>query len=213
MTTLSNPLTEPIGAERPDYSARDKKKPMPNATARFKADPSMLAAVLSDLGYDDDAGRVFWIKNPKRGPRKAGTYAGLNHKSGFRQIKFRGALLMESHVVWALTQGEWPLGTIKHVDGDRGNTHADNLILESSKSKENGLPTGITRHDNGQFKAFIYRKKRHYLGIFDTVEEAKAQYEAAKKLVHNHKNWAVDPETLLQGLMIDYKNRAKSVQT
>ncbi|AJD82897.1 putative endonuclease [Achromobacter phage JWF] len=210
---LSNPLTEPIGADRPDYSGQQKKGPPTNTTAKLKADPSSIEDLANYFGYDDQSGRVYWLRNPVRGPRKIGTYAGTPYASGHRFVKFKGAILMESHVVWALTHGEWPIGRLNHRDEDKDNTRVDNLIPQSECDNPSGLPPGVKKHENGQFKAYIFRKKLHYLGIYDTAEEAHAQYQAAKKLVHNPSNWSVDPEIMLKGLMIDYKNRAKSLKT
>lgn len=209
MAKLSNPLTEPIGSERPDYSDVGKKKVETNKSARMKADPELLRSIQDDLAYDDGSGRVLWVRNPARGRRKAGTPAGHDTKSGYRMVKYQGALFMESHVVWVLTHGSWPVGMVKPRDGDPQNTKVENLRLDSESDRESGLPAGVVVTDNGQFKAFIYRKTNHYLGIFNTPQEAHEQYLKAKALVHNRANWAVEPQELLRGLMLDYKNRAK----
>lgn len=211
MTKLSNPLTEPLGAERPDYAKIPARKK--RSTHSFKADPTSLEQMREDLMYDDDSGRVIWLQNPPRGPRKAGTMASSEHPSGHRQIKYRGQILMESHVVWVLTQGEWPSGRLFHRDGVLHNTRIDNLMLETERNKGSGLPIGVQERSEGVYRVSIYKNGRHYLGTFTSIEEAEAQYKAAKKLVHNPKNWAVDPKILLKGLMIDHKNRAKTSQT
>lgn len=212
----ANPLPNPF-EEATDAPWRvlmpHGKKTVRNATARAKAGDNMMALIPHELGYDDGSGRVFWLRNPPRGPRKAGQMASKDHHTGYRSLNFRGARLQESHVVWLLTQGDWPNGRLLYKDGDITNTRIDNLVLEGSGINESGLPHGVVKEESGRFRTHIYKGRRFYLGTFDTPEEASAQYMAAKRLVHSPQNWAVEPEMLLKGLMMDYKNRAKSEES
>lgn len=212
INNLPNPFDEAPDAPWRELAPRPKRVPR-NTTARMKADSNHIEVIPYDLGYDDGSGRVIWMRNPARGPRKAGQVASYEHHTGYRDINYRGARIKESHVVWLLTQGEWPNGRILYRDGDKGNTRIDNLILEGSGINDSGLPPGVVRLETGRYRAQIYKGRRFYLGSFDTPEEAQKQYAEAKKLVHNPKNWAVEPEMLLKGLMMDYKNRAKSEES
>lgn len=209
---LPNPFEEGADAPWREIAPRQKQAPR-NTTARAKASVELMEVIPYDLGYDDGSGRVIWMRNPKRGPRKAGQVASYAHHTGYRDINYRGSRLKESHVVWLLTQGEWPNGRLLYKDGDKENTRIDNLILEGSGINESGLPPGVVLTEAGRYRAQVYKGRRFYLGTFDTVEEAQKQYAEAKKLVHNPKNWAVDAEMLLKGLMIDYKNRAKDSES
>ena len=77
---------------------------------------------------------------------------------------------------------------IDHIDSNRYNNHADNLRIVTNRenlSKErtikSGLPTGVTYHKRIKaYEASIsVKKKRYYLGVYNSAEEASQVYQNA----------------------------------
>lgn len=75
---------------------------------------------------------------------------------------------------------------IDHIDGDKLNNCITNLQLVTAKfnkrkSIKRGLPVGVVKHGN-KFQAQITKnKKGHFLGLFNTPEEAHQKYLWAEK--------------------------------
>lgn len=162
------------------------------------------------FGYDPTLGRVIRLKNPERGPKVAGQIASTVHKpSGFRRVKFQGLLIYEHHLVWALVNGYWPYTRIKHIDDDTQNNRIDNLCEETNTARTSASVesdghvtkalqfSGVVKTESGRYKSSIFRGKMHYLGTFDTAEEASQAYISAKKVLHSPLNRGVASEDLL----------------
>ena len=75
----------------------------------------------------DEAGNLHRIGN--RNKVKLGT----TKRDGFVRIIFNGKAMQASHIVWALKTGEFPVGVICYIDGDRSNINAKNLELKSNE--------------------------------------------------------------------------------
>lgn len=162
------------------------------------------------FAYDPTIGRVIRIKNPERGPKTAGQLAGAFHKpSGYHQIIFRGVSVYEQQLVWALCKGYWTPHRLRHLDDDKLNNRVENLT-EVTNSKEiyielqppvdKTLP-GVVPQPNGKYKAKIFRDKIHYLGTFETQEEAHQAYLRAKNILHSPLNRGKPTEELLGQLL------------
>ena len=114
-------------------------------------------------------------------------YANTNN-SGYVLAYKDGRALLAHRVIWELLNGNIPKGlVIDHIDGNKSNnlienlrlaTHQENLANASGKSKK-GLPKGVTLKASGKYSARIqYNYKNYYLGVYSTIEEAKAVYYA-----------------------------------
>jgi len=90
--------------------------------------------------------------------------------------------------------GRPPVGQVDHINGDRADNRWCNLrdvsqhinLLNSHKAKANNkLGVRGVRMMKGKFQTRINRDGVcHHLGTFDTLDEAKAVYERAKKSLH-----------------------------
>jgi len=94
-------------------------------------------------------------------------------------------------VAWLIHFGQWPERQVDHINGD----HADNRIsnLRLATGTQNQANKGLQRNNTTGFKGVGYRpdrgffaiikkdRKSHYLGQFNTAEEAHAAYCAAAK--------------------------------
>lgn len=98
-----------------------------------------------------------------------GHLAVLLSKKGFPST------LMLSRAVYSAFFGAIPAGSrIFFKDENPLNCRLDNLVLAQGKSGAYRLG-GITKHVNGYQVRVTINKKRHYVGIFKTIEEAETK--------------------------------------
>jgi hypothetical protein len=140
----------------------------------------------------DDQGRLFWRMDRKAGlgttRKRAGDRAGWLSCSGYWSVWMDGVNIQAHRVVWALTHGEWPPGLLDHADRDRTNNRPDNLRLATSSQNAGNTTKRKGPGIRGVSKAkgcdrwtakICMNKKKVYLGIFKTPEEASSAYEQA----------------------------------
>lgn len=142
--------------------------------------------------YDPLTGAIYW--KIQTGPRaKVGERVGrVREKDGYRQVMHMGRMILEHRLAWLLHHGAWPENELDHRDGQRANNAIANL-REATRTENNRnalkkarhLPKGVTEVEGGRFKASIVaNRKRHALGVFDTVEEASETYQSAALYYH-----------------------------
>lgn len=147
----------------------------------------------SVLSYDPEAGVFTWIA--RVGNRvKIGDVAGYSDPGGYRQISIRGKLYLEHRLAWLYVHGEWPKQFIDHINGIKydnrlanlreatGSENQQNQMRPSTNNKLGIL--GVSARDR-KFQAEItINRKKKYLGLFTTPEQAHAAYLAAKATMH-----------------------------
>jgi hypothetical protein len=138
-------------------------------------------------------GALYNIKS--RNTAKAGCRAGTTSTKGYRKISVDRKIYSEHHLVWLYHYGIMPKKLIDHINRIRDDNRIENLrevtLIENchnrniSKHNKSGA-IGVSYHSQtGKWKAVIqYNRKGHYLGLFDTVEEAtKAYYKKKSEFV------------------------------
>lgn len=148
------------------------------------------------LDYDPATGEFIW-KNPKPGLNK-GAIAGTTSPFGYRIIMINQICYRAHWLAWLILHGEWPTHFIDHINLDRSDNRQENLreatngqnVANSLQLRKiSGLPKGVIKYKNGRFGAQIVANKvHHYLGIFDSAEDAHAAY--AKKATELHGEFA-----------------------
>lgn len=107
---------------------------------------------------------------------------------GYRRVRFGGCSYYAHRLAWLYVHGEWPIGIIDHIDGNRENNAISNLrlatralnTLNRKRSKHNKVGYKGVSARNKKFRARICRDgKVTDLGLFDKPEEAHAAYVAA----------------------------------
>lgn len=138
--------------------------------------------------YNPVTGELTWIKSRVQSPAWNGKYANkeaFTHtdSQGYKDGKFMQVKLQASRVAWALHHGKWPDRDIDHEDGDRANNRIKNLrdvsethnLLNAKMSKNNTSGVkGVYIRGKGFVAMAHMNRKQHYIGTFDTIEEAYA---------------------------------------
>ncbi|WAP91215.1 HNH endonuclease [Vibrio phage vB_VviC_ZQ26] len=139
-------------------------------------------------------GKPFWSV-PKSGAKK-GQPAGSVDKVGYRRICVNGDMLLAHRVSWFISNGYNPDLSIDHIDGDKDNNDPSNLRVVEFHQNQKNMKKPITNStgykgvykNSGRGKPFCAQVKhkgaKHYLGRFETAEDAKAAYDEKAKELH-----------------------------
>lgn len=137
--------------------------------------------------YDPDAGLFYW-RVKRSSNQDVGDIAGSRRggRADYWRLRFDGVEYEAHRVAWLFMTGAWPDGLIDHRDLDKLNNRWLNLrpatvAQNSANARGRGAhPKGVTLHRNGRYQAQVKASGRnHYLGLFDSPEEAHAAYVVA----------------------------------
>lgn len=141
------------------------------------------------LDYDAETGLFRW-RVSRGGTAQPGVVAGTRHTEGYTRINVDGNFHYAHRLAWAFVYGVQPSGEIDHINGDRADNRIVNLrdlsCLGNNRNKrlldENRSGVcGVSWHKKAKkWMATIgVGNKQVYLGLFATVEDAKAARDAA----------------------------------
>jgi hypothetical protein len=148
------------------------------------------------LNYDENTGIFTWKVSRGRICKK-GNIAGTTDSWGHRQICIDGIKILAHRLAWIYVYGEKPKKQIDHIDGNKQNNSIKNLRdVDQFKNQQNRTKArvdsstgfmGVSK-DGSKYKATIkVNKKRFYLGMFKTAEDAFEAYKKAKLQLHGIK--------------------------
>lgn len=146
------------------------------------------------LDYDPKTGLFTW-RSRRNWRAPAGSIAGCVNQSGYRHIIIDGVEHKAHRLALFWMEGAWPDGDVDHRNGVTDDNRYLNLrpatksqnIANSKLRRDNksGFKGVCLEPSTGKWMANINKdKKRHYLGLFSTPEEAHAAYVAAAKKLH-----------------------------
>lgn len=150
------------------------------------------------LAYDPQAGMFMW-KIHLNPACKEGWFIPSDFGKGAGSIDLFGCRYICTHLAWLLHYGVWPTYEIDHINGDNQDHRIDNMRdvehvanmknLKERKDNKTGV-TGVSLDSRtGKFGAWISIKgKTKNLGLFKTIEEAKAAREKASAENGFHSN-------------------------
>jgi hypothetical protein len=156
-----------------------------------------LARLREVLDYDPLTGALTW--RTRLSPMcKFGEPAGIIKAQGYRKITIDERNYTASHLAWFHYYGVAPDGLIDHKNGNKADDRIENLrpATHAENSRNMGRNSANTTGFKGvavfnkpgeptRYRALIRANgERHFLGIFDTPEEAHAAYCRAAELLH-----------------------------
>ena len=114
-----------------------------------------------------------------------GAIAGNVDRGGYRRIHIKGKRMAAHRLAWFYIHGDWPLGDIDHINGNKDDNRIVNLRDVSTRDNTNNQ----FRHREGKLVGCYYVKKSgryasqitwgevvYYLGTYDTEQEASDVY-------------------------------------
>ncbi|SRR6187397_3151000 len=157
--------------------------------------------------YDPASGVLTWKIRPRRHFDNANTWMRCNKHfagkeagtvdkvKGYRHVSVEGQDYKAHRVIWKWMTGVDPRVEIDHIDGDCANNRWSNLrAADYGEQRWNSsvLSTNTTGRRgviwNKKLKkwqvAICVRAVRRHLGLFRSIDEASAAYEAAAREAH-----------------------------
>ena len=145
------------------------------------------------LHYDPKTG-VFTYRVKTSYRVEIGNVAGCDNGKGYLQIRLDAVLYKAHRLAWLYMTGAFPALGVDHENGIHGDNKWDNIReatkkrngenqRKAHKNSTTGL-LGVTNRGN-KFRATLHTEGvRHYLGDFNTPEEAHAAYVLSKRKLH-----------------------------
>lgn len=146
------------------------------------------------LHYDPETGHITWRVNRCR-MAKAGQRAGTLNKYGYIMLHVEGRMYSAHRLAVFYMTGSWPPEQVDHINGVRNDNRYVNLRCAPMKlnllnRKRYATSTsghkGVTWHPKlGKWRVRVQKfGKRYSLGCYNTLDEARAAYEAGAKAVY-----------------------------
>jgi len=151
-------------------------------------------ATLKELvHYDPDTGVFTWRKKPGK-KIMVGSRLGTTMKNGYRKCSIAGKQYTLHRLAILYVTGEWPPHDVDHINGDRADNRIKNLRcvtrssnMENQRSARRNNATGhlgVVPVGSKFVSKIQVRGKSHWIGTFETPEEAHEAYLKVKRDLH-----------------------------
>jgi hypothetical protein len=148
------------------------------------------------LCYDEHTGLFTWRIHA--GNRLANSAAGSLCKRGYLDVSVDGKSYRAHRLAWLYVHGNFPVGVIDHINGNRSDNRITNLrdvtntrnLLSFRKTNHNNSSgfIGVNKNHNGWRAEIKVNYKNINLGTYPTKEEASIAYSAVKLFLEK-KSW------------------------
>lgn len=137
--------------------------------------------------YDPETGEFTHLRT--RGRAVEGQRADTPRLHGYRSLFINSSEVLAHRAAWALIHGTWPASRLDHISLDKTDNRISNLRLATAMQNRSNTPVhknnrlgvkGVAETAQGRFRATIkVGGKSFFLGVFDTIDEAKDAYATA----------------------------------
>jgi len=142
------------------------------------------------LSYNPETGDLLY-KDTRNGNKSVGEVAGYVD-GGYLRLRHKDRQWSCHRIAWALYYGEWPWGTVDHINGIGTDNRIDNLrVCSNSDNMKNRKPysnrvfKGVYRKDTLSWKVYVTAdNKQTYVGSFRCLGEALKAYDTKAKELH-----------------------------
>jgi hypothetical protein len=137
--------------------------------------------------YDPIVG-IFVRKTRSSGTKVGKIYGPNSGVNGYVMLTCLGKQYRAHRLAWLYVYGVMPKMDIDHIDGNRANNAINNLREAEKWQNSSNVPVkksatgkkGVYLTYSGRFKvSYTHRQVKYYLGVFDSLDEAKNAYDAA----------------------------------
>lgn len=169
---------------------------MSNIDSRASAQKPPVDELRRDLCYSPETGEFVRLATHRQNGYGVGRVVGVRDDQGYLRVWLQGRTYKAHRLAWLHMTGDWPDGSIDHINGDKQDNRWCNLrVVDHKTNLENqrrarsdntaGL-LGATWHKaTGRWRARIITQGRQkHLGLFETVQEAHDCYLNAKRAMH-----------------------------
>lgn len=128
----------------------------------------------------------------------AGDLATQKHSAGYLSVAINKKSYLAHRIIFFYKKGYWPemMDHINHIKSDNRwcnlrevNNQENTMNLPLQKNSATGVMGVCLHRPTGKYRAYIMVNRKHiHLGLFETIEEAKAVRLAASKQYNFHKN-------------------------
>ena len=139
------------------------------------------------LDYSQTTGVFVWKTKVNRRVRVGGK-AGSYDKDGYVKIKIDKKDYRAHRLAWLYIHGCWPTDQIDHINRIKDDNRIENLrdVTQQQQQFNTKAKGYFWDKQRGKWQARIMVNiKMKYLGRYDTEEDARAAYLAAKEKLHN----------------------------
>ena len=144
--------------------------------------------------FDYKDGQLIWKES--RQSAKYGRIVGKPNAAGYIRIYINSKRIMAHRLIWMFHNGDIPVGLdIDHINGLRNDNRIENLRVATRcqnqcnrpkfKNNKSGYKGVYLDKSRNKWRARItVNKKVNHLGLFDTPEEARIEYNKASIQYH-----------------------------
>ena len=148
--------------------------------------------------YDDETGKLYRIRGAD-GKDYNFEVKQLDSNKEYLRVKIvdsygKSAEFLVHRIIYKMKIGVDPSGFVDHIDQDKLNNKFDNLrVVDNATNHRNSRMSrrntsgvnGVYKHQCGKYEARIsFNNNDIYLGIFDTLHDAKVSRLTAEKVIN-----------------------------
>ena len=146
------------------------------------------------LNYNPTTGVFTWATSA--GGVLPGSIAGNKNSNGYMVVGLGGVKYRQHRLAWLHTYGEWPIGMIDHVNGDRTDNRISNLRdvsrtinMQNRRAASIASASGVlgvyfSRKCGGYMASVTTGGKKKRRGPYASIERAAAAYLELKRKHH-----------------------------